>query len=142
MPANIYPISIGKPITTVAASTTSANTATDGTGTVILLYTADATYGGYVRGIRVKGLGTNVASVMRVFINNGATNATATNNTLIAELALTATTASNSAIIGSDFYLPLNQVLQAAYKINVCFGTAGAGGWQASAEAADFVLPA
>lgn len=138
MTANMSPIYVLIPQTTMfGAATTAANTATDGTGTVISLYTAGAN-GGYVRRIRVKAAGTNAASVLRVFINNGSTTSTAANNTLFGELALSATTASNNAVIGPDFEYPLNLLMKAGYVITVCFGTAGAAGWTAYCEAGDY----
>lgn len=138
MTANTAPIYGLTPQNTITAGAiTAANTATDGTGTVYTMYTAGAN-GGYIRRIRVKGVGTNAASVMRIFLNNGSAQGTATNNVLIGELALAATTASNSAAIGPDFEYPLNLVMKAAYVINVCFGTAGAGGWAAFGEAIDY----
>lgn len=121
----------------IAATITAANTATDGTGTVYTVYTAGAN-GGYVRRIRVKGSGTNSASVMRIFINNGSAQGTAANNSLWGELPLAATTASNNAAIGGDFEYPMNMVLKANYVINVCYATGGAAGWQAICEAMDY----
>lgn len=113
---------------------TAANTAADGTGTVGTLFTADATNGGRVERIRVLPLGTNVATVLRVFINNGSTSATAANNSLLAEIALPATTVTqvssqtpmdlpNSA----DLVFPL--VLPPGYKLLVTLGTAVAAGY-------------
>ena len=121
----------------IAAGITAANTATDGTGTVYTVYTA-GTNGGYIRRIRFKGQGTNNASVARIFINNGSSQGTAANNSLWGELPLAATTASNNAAIGPDFEYPMNMVLKASYVINVCYGTAGSGGWQAIGEAMDY----
>lgn len=135
---NVNPLFIGTPNTTMfGAAVTSANTATDGTGTTSTVYTA-GTQGAYVRRVKVKGAGTNVASVMRIFINNGSTSATAANNALIGELPLPATTASNNAALGPDLEYPLNLVIPAGYKIMVCFGTAGAAGWQAYCEGGDY----
>jgi hypothetical protein len=55
-----------------AAALTAANTALDGTGATATVFTADAANGGRVEFIRAKPLGTNVATVASVFINNGA----------------------------------------------------------------------
>lgn len=138
MTANTAPIYGLTPQTSFfGAATTAANTATDGTGTVVTIYTAGAN-GGYLRRLRVKGLGTNVQSVIRIFINNGSTTATAANNCLFAEYTLAATTAANNAAIGPDYEIPMNLVMKAANVITVCFGTAGAGGWQVYAEAIDY----
>lgn len=138
MAANTDPIyGLTPQLTMFGAATTGANTAVDGTGTVITLYTAGAS-GGFMRGIRVKAAGTNSASVMRIFLNNGGSSGTAANNALIGELPLSATTASNNAAIAPEFYWPFNDVIKATYVINVCFGTAGAAGWQATAFAMDY----
>jgi hypothetical protein len=138
MAANIFPISVVTISTAIGgAAITGANTATDGTGTVTSLFTAGSN-GSFVRGIMVKGAGTNAASVMRVFINNGSSTGTAANNSLRYELALAATTASNSAPIGPDFYLPMDLNLPASYVITICFGTAGSAGWIATVEAGNY----
>lgn len=114
-----------------------ANTAKDGTGTVVTIFTADATNGGRVEKIRFRALGTNVATVARIFINNGSTNATAANNTLFAELTLAATTLSEvasqpNADLSSvtDAGFPL--VLPLGYKLNVTIGTTVAAGYAVS----------
>lgn len=138
MTANTSPIYVLTPKNGMAAFITGANTATDGTGTVSTIYTA-GTDGGVFQGIRVKGNGTNNASVMRVFLNNGSSAATTANNTLIGELPLAATTGSNNAAIGPDYFWPAgNMPIQANYVINVCFGTAGASGWTAVAVTGNF----
>ena len=78
-----------------------------------------------------RALGTNAATVLRVFINNGGVNTTAANNSLIGELTLPGTTLSEIAA-QSDYVLPLNFVLPAGYKINITLGTAVAAGYQVS----------
>lgn len=110
--------------TTVAT----ANTAKDGTGTVLTVFTADATNGGYVQRIRFRAAGTNVATVARVFINNGSTNATAANNILWDEITLTATTLSETSALAT-YELPLNYALPPTYKLNVTIGTTVAAGY-------------
>ncbi len=72
----------------------------------------------------------NVANVARFFLNNGSTNATATNNSFIKEVSLPATTGSaNAALI--DIAVSFNIPIPAGYKLNVVLGTTvGAGlGW-------------
>lgn len=115
-----------------------ANTAKDGTGTVVTIFIADATNGGRVERIRIKHLGTNVATVLRLFINNGSTNATAANNTLVAEVTLPATTNVETAAVtlqelptAADVILPI--ALPPGYKLNVTLGTAVAAGYQVTA---------
>lgn len=104
-----------------------ANTAKDGTGTVTTVFTADATNGGYVDYLRVRPAGTNGATVLRVFINNGSTNATAGNNTLFDEASIAGTTNSeSSAIAGTQ--IPIGFALPPGYKLNCTLGTTVAGG--------------
>jgi len=110
---------------------TSANTAKDGTGTVLTAFTADATNGGFVQKIRFRAAGTNVATVARVFINNGSTNATAGNNILFDEITLSATTLSEVASL-PVYELPLNFALPPGYKINVTIGTSVSAGYYVS----------
>ena len=129
MPANKQPIfsSLGD-IQWGPTTATTANTAVDGTGTVLTVFTADITNGGFVQRIRFRPAGTNIATVARVFINNGSTNATASNNILYDEITLAATTASpNSAL--AVYELPLNFALPPGYKLNVTLGTTVAAGY-------------
>ena len=113
------------------AATATQNTALDGTGTVLTCFTADVTNGGFVQRIRFRPAGTNIATVARVFINNGLTNATAANNILWDEITLAASTASaNSAL--ATYELPLNFALPAGYKLNVTLGTTVAAGYYVS----------
>lgn len=115
---------------------TAVNATTDLTsGTIYLAFTADATNGGYVQRIRFKpnnASGTNnVATVARVWLNNGSTTATAANNTFIDEISLPATTGSATAAI-PVYELPLNFALPPGYTIYVTLGTAVAGGYRAT----------
>jgi hypothetical protein len=137
MAQNTSPIFVGVPNFGIGTNITSANTAMDGTGTVVGVFTAGAN-GGYVRRLRAKALGTNVATVLRIFINNGSTNATATNNVLFGELTLAASTASNSASVAADYEYPMNLVLPAGYIVNVCIGTAVSAGWIVSGEGGNY----
>lgn len=106
---------------------TAANTAKDGTGTVASVFTAGAD-GAYVQRLIARPLGTNVATVLRVFVNNGASNVTAANNSLVAEMTLPATTLSEVASL-PPFELALNFALPAGYKINCTIGTTVAAGF-------------
>jgi hypothetical protein len=129
VPAHTQPIfsSLGD-IQWGPTTATTANTAVDGTGTVLTVFTADTTNGGFVQRIRFRPAGTNIATVARVFINNGSTNATASNNILYDEITLAATTASaNSAL--AVYELPLNFALPPGYKLNVTLGTTVAAGY-------------
>lgn len=114
-----------------------ANTAKDGTGVVNTIVTADATNGSFIQKIKFRPAGTNVATVARIFINNGLTNATPSNNILYDELSLPAsTTSETSATIGIEVYL--NFVLPSGYNINVTLGTAVAAGYYVSAIGGDY----
>jgi hypothetical protein len=137
MSQNTAPIFIGTPNFGLGTSITGANTAMDGTGTVVTVFTAGAS-GGYVRRIRVKGQGTNQANVMRVFVNNGSSAGTAANNVLWGELTLNASTASNSANVAPDYEYAMNLVLPANYVVNVCLGVTAAAGWIVSAEGGNY----
>jgi hypothetical protein len=112
---------------------TVANTTTDLTsGTIYLAFTADVTNGGYVQRIRFRTLGTNSnATAARIWVNNGATTATGTNNTLFDEITLPTTTVSQ--VAGqANYELPLNFALPAGYRIYVTLGTAPtSAGWDA-----------
>jgi hypothetical protein len=123
-------------------SLTAANTATDGTGTTLLLATAPATASGgsLVERIRCMHLGTNVATVVRVFLNNGSSPAVAGNNSLIAEKTMPANTLTQTAeSIPQDIIL--NQVLKASAtvpeRIYVTIGTAVAAGIKFTAIGGD-----
>ena len=115
-------------------SMTAANTTTDLTsGTIYLVFTADATNGGYVQRIRFRTLGSNSnATVARVWINNGGATGTAANNTLFDEITLPITTVSQVAA-QANYELPLNFALPAGDRIYVTLGTAPtSAGWQAT----------
>ena len=115
-----------------------ANTSKDLTaGTSYLAFTADATNGGYVKKLRIRHLGTNVATVMRVFINNGSTIVTATNNILFDEIGIAANTVSETSA-STVYELPINEALAPGYKIYVTIGTAVAAGLAVTAVAGKY----
>lgn len=105
-----------------------ANNVYNGTGTVTTITTAGLD-GQRVDYIKARALGTNVATVVRVFVNNGADATVAANNSLFMERTLAATTA-NAAAETADWVIPCNLTLPAGYKLNVVLGTAVAAGWQ------------
>ena len=133
MPANNQPIFTRIGDVQWADAMTVANTTTDLTsGTIYLAFTADVTNGGYIQRIRFRTLGTNSnATVARIWVNNGATTATGTNNTLFDEITLPTTTVSQ--VAGqANYELPLNFALPAGYRIYVTLGTAPtSAGWDA-----------
>ena len=107
----------------------SANTTTTLTsGTIYPIFTADTTNGGYVQRVRFRPLGTNVATVARVWINNGGDTTTATNNSMWDEISFPITTVSQTAA-QATYELPLNFPLPASYRLYVTLGTAVATGF-------------
>lgn len=94
----------------------------------VLVHTALSADGSFVRRLRLKPGGTNVAAVMRVYINNGATPTVATNNVFIGEIPLPATTASTTAAT-VDIDYPLDFALPTGFRIYVGLGAAVAAGW-------------
>lgn len=110
-----------------AGSLKTQNTAKDGTGTVLTVFTADVD-GAFVQRIRFRTAGTNISTVARIFINNGSANSTAANNVLYDEITLAATTISEVAA-QPVYELPLNFALPTGYKINVTLGTTVVAGY-------------
>ena len=136
MPGNTAPI-FSKAAKANWGTITTANTAKDGTGTVVTVFTADVTNGSTVIRIIARPLGTNVASVLRIFLNNGLTNATAANNSLIDEIGLPATTLTETAaLIGQE--KTLNMPIPLGYKIIVTIGTTVAAGHQVTVIGGDY----
>lgn len=116
---------------------TTANTAKDGTGTVLTVFTADATNGSYLSSISFRAAGTNIATVARIFINNGSDPTTASNNILYNEITLSATTLSEVTAT-TNYVLPMNIALPSGYVINVTIGTTVAAGYYVSAVGGDY----
>ena len=153
MPANINPIyskapALSSPATGIQILLTAAMTqatAFDGTdANAKLAFTADATNGGYVQKVRFKPYNTagstaSTATVARIFINNGSTNATASNNTYYADISLPAYT--HTAVAGTvEVDYPLNIALPAGYKLYVGLATApgSTNGWAATVIAGTY----
>ena len=95
-----------------------------------VIFTADATNGGFVQRLRFKALGNNAVSVARIYINNGSVNTTAANNTFYGEISLPSITASTTAAT-ADIDYPLNIALPAGYRIvvGISAGANLATGW-------------
>lgn len=136
MAANTSPIYSIQGDQSVDDSTTMPSTfttaAADYTGATAthnkLVFTADATNGGFIERLRFKAIGTNTASVARIFINNGSANTTASNNAFYGEVSLPATTAiATAATIEIDY--PMNFALKPGFRIYVGLGTTVAAGW-------------
>lgn len=124
--------------TTMAPTFTTA--AADYTGATAthnkLVFTAGAN-GGFVQRLRFKAIGTNTASVARVFINNGSANTTAANNSFYGEVSLPATTAiATAATVEIDY--PMNFALPPTFRIYVGLGTTVAAGWVCTPVAGEY----
>jgi hypothetical protein len=145
MPANTQPIF---PVTQKISwgKLTTANTAKDGTGSVVTIFEAGPN-GSRIDQIKVRALGTNVATVLRLFINNGSATTTATNNSLIHEVTIAPTTISEVAALADiDIVITKNTTetvvpipyLPSGYKITATIGTAVAAGVQCTVHGADY----
>lgn len=117
-----------------------ANTAFDGTGsvgtTLIQIATIPAS-GAILNKLILTHLGTNVATVVRIFINNGSAVSTAANNRLFKEYTVPANTASQtvaSSQILDDFY-GLGYTLPAGSIVYASVGTTIASGIQVQLSA-------
>lgn len=137
MAANQNPIYSRAPDVQWINAIVTANATLDITsGTTYLVFTADATNGGFVNEIRVKASPANntAATVMRVWLNNGSTVGTIANSSFITEITIAATTATSTAAL-PDYVIPINRALPAGYKIYLTIGTAPGGSGQFSATA-------
>ena len=110
-----------------ALITAAANDYTGAGANNSLVFTS-GTNGSFIQRLRFKAGGTNIATVARIFLNNGSANTTATNNVFYGEISLPATTASATAAT-ADFDYPINFAISAGWKIYVGLGTAVAAGW-------------
>ena len=119
------------------AALTTANTAKDGTGTVTTIFTANATNGSLVGRIRVVPAGSNVASVLRIWVNNGSATSTATNNILWRELSLPLTTLTEAAA-QDELKIDAGLRLNAGYRLTCAIGTSVSAGWYVSVEGGDY----
>jgi hypothetical protein len=126
-------------VTGATGSLQTQNTAKDGTGTnpyALPVFTAGSN-GSFVQRIRFRAAGTNVATVARIFINDGEDQTLAVNNVLFDEITLAATTLSEVSALAT-YELPLNLVLPASYKLLVTLGTSVTGGYYVSVIGGDY----
>lgn len=137
MPANTNPIFVVTPHNEWGKLLT-ANTAKDGTGTVVTLFTAGAN-GSRVEKLTVLPLGTNVQTVLRVFLNNGSSNGVDTNNSLITEITIPENTVSETAKSNMVTHIFNDGLtLKAGEKLLATIGTTIASGIQATVFGGDF----
>jgi hypothetical protein len=121
---------------------TTANTALDGQGTygttVILLFTA-AAEGSRIDEIRLKHLGTNIATALRIYLNDGVDgHADPTHNTLLYDKTIAANTLSQVAEAAEIVIWPDFLVLPAGYKLYASVGTTIAAGIQITVLGGDY----
>ena len=98
-----------------------------------MCWTADATEGGWLEEIVFKATpaGNTSLTVARIWVNNGGTTGTATNNGLIAEIGLPVVVATATAeSIG--FIKPIRRAFDPAFRIYITLGTGSANGWNAT----------
>lgn len=141
MVANKQPIFTEEPNLDYAQGIgTVANTSKVGNGTIgtdiFVAYTAGAD-GSFVPSLRAKPLGTNIQSLLRVFINNSADNTVAANNVFHADATLPATTNSETTA-QPEIEIPLNITLDPGFRILVTVATAVAAGWSVSVPGGNY----
>lgn len=143
MAANTAPIFTAQPDVSANGTTGMATDLLTATGDYtgvsanhVLAHTAGAN-GSYIRKLRFKAKGTNTATVARVYINNGSTNTTASNNTFFDEISLPSTTASNTAAT-VNIDLPMEIGINPSFRIYVGLGTTVAAGWVCTAVAGEY----
>ena len=99
MAANTSPIFIAKPNIqwaklSASGSPTVSHTANGVLGTDVMVVYSASLNGSRIDEVKIISLGTNPATVVRLFINNGLDNTVITNNTLIDEIDIAGTTIS------------------------------------------------
>lgn len=136
MTANVNPIFLLTPDVSNNGGTviggsllTAANDYTGVSANYVLEFTAGAN-GGYIERLRFKPLGTNIQTVARIFLNNGSTPGTASNNAFYDEITLPATTASTTAQTGPSMDLQMNLRIPAAWRVYTGLTVTVASGWQ------------
>ncbi|BBB61927.1 hypothetical protein UNDKW_3654 [Undibacterium sp. KW1] len=137
MAANISPIFPLTPKVWISALITAANTNKDGTGTVVQISSPAGPNGAFVESVEAIPIGTNNASVLRVFLNNGSSTSSAANNILWEEVSLPATVLTEVAA-QAKVVIPLNRAIPAGYTLYATMGTAVAAGWRARAHSGDY----
>lgn len=134
---NINPIFPASPNVGIGANV-AATTNKDGTtADKVLLFTA-GTNGSYVRKIRFKAMLSTVAGIARVWLNNGTDATVATNNSLIATVALPAIADIDAADV-ADVDIEINEAIPAGYRLYLgAAGVSAANTWQATVYGGDY----
>lgn len=138
MPFNTQAIYVRKPAiysNTVIGSNTTKDLST---GTITEpFFRSNTSNGSYLEQIRVKPVGTNVATVLRIFYNNGLTTTTAENNSMIMEVTLPAYTMSEVSP-SADLTFPVKMALPPSANLYATLGTAVASGWAVTGIGGDY----
>ena len=129
---NIGNVSSDSGTTMAPTLTTAAADYTGASANNLLVWTAHATNGGRIAGLKFTALGTNTQSVARIYYNNGSVNTTAGNNSLAGALTLPGTTASNTvAEPSATYYFEGGALdLDPGFRIFVGLATTVAAGWR------------
>lgn len=125
------PAFIGTPNCGTPTTLTAASINPDGTGST-LVFTAGVN-GAYVDRVVAVPRGTNAATVLRVFKNNGGPIGTPGNNFLVREVTCPLSSVSQTAA-QAVILVPLQFTLDAGWQITVAIGTALAAGLDVSVE--------
>ena len=115
---------------------TTANTTKTGTGDVGVIYQAKRPT--RVHRIIFRPLGANVATVARVFLNNGEDNDNPTNNSFFDDITLEATTLDETAAQAAEQLSYDDLILEENERLLVTLGTTVAAGWQVTALTEDY----
>jgi hypothetical protein len=133
---NINPIFSDIPRFSWSEPIITANTAMDGTGTTYLIFTAGGK-GSLLAECILRPVGANVATVIRLFVNNGNTPATAANNMPCGELTMPTIVVSQTAQ-QEDFRIPLGFAIEPNHRVYGSVGTGVASGWKAAIAGGDY----
>ncbi len=139
MAANTVPIFPLTPKLSWGASMVTAVTTVDGdlsVANVATLMTAGSN-GARVDYVRARATGSNTATVLRIFVNNGLTAATAANNALFTEVTIASTTLSQVAAL-AETTIQLDLALPPGYKLLATIGTTVAASLIVSAVYGDY----
>lgn len=118
--------------------TGASSNAYNGTSATVLIFSAGVN-GAFVQKLVGEAMGTNIASVLRVYINNGQTSATEANNVLYNQYSLPVTTQSN---ITATAHIEVPLLLQLPPNYTIYAGIAStanlASGWKITAVGGEY----
>ncbi|MFZ6874216.1 hypothetical protein ACO0LF_19335 [Undibacterium sp. Di27W] len=137
MAANISPVFPLIPRVLISNLITTANINKDGTGTTTQISLPAGPNGAFVESVEALPTGTNTASVLRIFLNNGSATTIAANNILWEEISLPATVLSEVAS-QTKIVIPMNRAIPAGYTLYATIGTTVAAGWRVRVHMGDY----